>query len=256
MADLTQNMTAPTNVAMQQNVAMNQQNMVMNQPVAGYVGQNQQLNAQQQAVLMRKANRARRDGDTSKQRAFQAAAMNVGGNMMNQMSRPPNAIDIAADLIPGGKMMYTPMTSSFESMGQGASMPKELLEYMTRQEYAAKMEELNVVIEKWTKYWSGAKCKTCALFPLFFTIILFPLCIVYSQHAVNKLRRELTKDVNALFKDWKAKGLGVIFLPGEKTCPGAGDLFDTPNIVRVILPVHDEEEEAASHMQQNLAQAE
>ena len=96
-----------------------------------------------------------------------------------------------------------------------------------------------MVIQKWEGYWSKKKGLVCACIPLVFVIIGIPLLIGTRYHAINKMRRGLIQDVGELFKDWKQMGLGVIFLPGEKPMANnniAGDMFDVPNTLRVVLP--------------------
>lgn len=77
--------------------------------------------------------------------------------LANAMSKPANAVDIAADLVPAGRFMYSPMLTQFSSMGMAPSMPTQLAPYMSRTEYAAKMEEMNEEIRKLEVWFSKKK---------------------------------------------------------------------------------------------------
>jgi hypothetical protein len=79
-----------------------------------------------------------------------------------------------------------------------------------------------------------------ATVPLIFTFVFIWVPFTIQYQGIKKVRNGLTADAKRIFADWKAKGLGVVFLPGEKPASNTvGNLMDTPNIIRVILPVAD-----------------
>lgn len=153
------------------------------------------------------------------------------------MSRPANAVDIASDLIPAGRYMYSPMISYFESMGSPAAMPPQLQGFVTPEEYAAKIHEVNQVITQWSKYWQKKKKVYWGTF--IGTLGLCPcICMQIRIGALRTMAAGLRTEIRVIFESWiSQKGLGVMFLPGEKPMGRyVGDALDTPNIIRITIP--------------------
>ena len=142
---------------------------------------------------------------------------------------PTNSIDICADMTDASTFYYTPMVATFETMALPASMPPALAPYMTREEYAGKMQEMNECIEKMRGVWK--RRKYCGL-ALFATIVLAITFQVPGHFGKNKIRKRLIRDAKRIFADWANKGLGVMFLPGQSMSL----LEYSPNTIRIVFP--------------------